>query len=368
MNPHIEGKILENGDILNFTLAGVNVSFANGLRRTILSDIHTVVFRTSPYEKNKANIITNTTRLNNEIIKQRLSCIPIHINDLKMPLENYIMEVNVENLTDSIIFVTTEDFKVKNILTGEYLTEQDTRNIFPQNNTTGYFIDFARLRPKISDDIPGEKLHLECEFSIETAKVDGMFNVVSTCSYGFTVDDVHSEEILRKKAQEWKNNGLTKEEIEFESKNWRLLDGQRIVKPDSYDFIIQTLGVFTNQEIIIKACDILIEKLEHLRNIIDTDDIQLNPSDNTMQNCFDIILENEDYTIGKVIEYCLYSKFYEGIKTLSFCGFKKMHPHDTDSIIRVAYKEEIEKPIIKQNLKECIADSINVYKKIQKIF
>ena len=38
-----------------------------------------IVFRTTPYEKNDANFEVNSTKLNNEILKQRLSCIPIHI-------------------------------------------------------------------------------------------------------------------------------------------------------------------------------------------------------------------------------------------------------------------------------------------------
>jgi len=68
MNPRIE-KLEEDGDNLSFTLRDMNVSLANGLRRTILSDIPTVVFRTSPNEQNKCIILTNTTRLNNEILK-----------------------------------------------------------------------------------------------------------------------------------------------------------------------------------------------------------------------------------------------------------------------------------------------------------
>lgn len=367
MNPRIE-KITEDGDVLNFTLKDVNVSIANGLRRTILSEIPCVVFRTTPNEENKCNIIVNTTRLNNEILKQRLSCIPIHINDLKMPLQNYIVDVNVENLTDTIMFVTTEHFKIKNLTTDTYLTEKDQKTIFPPNNLTGYYIDFARLRPKISDEIHGEKLQFTSEFSIGTAKQDGMFNVVSTCTYGFTQDDEAIEKELAKKAQEWKDRGMTKTEIEFESKNWRLLDGQRVVKRDSFDFTLQTIGIFTNQEIIKKACEILIEKLDELNTAIDTDELKINSSDNTMPNSYDVILENEDYTIGKVLEYFLYSKFYEGTKSLSYCGFKKMHPHDSDSIIRIAFKQELEKMAIKQNLKECIADAISVYKKIQDKF
>ena len=367
MNPHIE-KIVQDNGVLTFTLNGVNVSLANAIRRTILSDIKTVVFRTSPYEENKSNILVNTTRFNNEIIKQRLSCIPIHISDLEMPLENYIMEVNVENTTDTVMYVTTENFKIKNKTKDQYLSEKDVHNIFPPNELTGYYIDFVRLRPKISDEILGEKIHLTCEFSIESAKTDGSFNVISTCSYQYTVDNDQMETELDKKKQQWKDKGLGKDEIVFESENWKLLEGKRIVKKDSFDFIIQTIGVFDNRELVKKACTILISKLEKLDTIIETDEIEINPSDNTMKNSFDIILENEDYTIGKVVEFMLYAKFFEDLKTLSYCGFKKMHPHDTDSIIRVAFKETTEKSTVKQNLKSCLNDAVAVYKNIMKKF
>jgi DNA-directed RNA polymerase alpha subunit len=365
MNPVIE-ESKENNGILQFTLSGVNVSLANALRRTIISDIPVVVFKTAPYEENKANIIVNTSRLNNEILKQRLSCIPIHISDLEMPLNNYLLEVNVENLTDTIMFVTTENFKIKNLTTGDYLTTKDTRVIFPPDDQTGYFIDFVRLRPRISDEIPGEKIHLTCELTISTAKSDGMFNVVSTCSYGYSVDDIKMETELAKKRQHWKDQGLSSEEIDFETQNWKLLDGLRITKKDSFDFMIQTIGIYTNQELVHKACDIIIEKLQLLNTLADTDELDLKPSVNTMNNSFDIILVNEDYTIGKIIEYMFYSKFYEDLQTLTFCGFKKMHPHDNDSIIRIAYKESVDKATIKQNLKACVETAVNVYKKIKK--
>ena len=111
MNPQVELNSRPNEEMLLFTLSGVNVSLANAIRRTILSDIPLVVFRTTPYEQNKANIIANTSRLNNEILKQRLSCIPIHIKDIReFPLKNYIMEVNVEKNTDTMMFVTSKHF------------------------------------------------------------------------------------------------------------------------------------------------------------------------------------------------------------------------------------------------------------------
>ena len=366
MNPNIEVNSDNRNDMLSFTLSGVNVSVANAIRRTMLSDIPLVVFKTSPNEENKATILANTSRLNNEIIKQRLSCIPIYIKDVnEFPLKNYFLEVNIENTSDTIMYVTTKDFKIKDKTTDKYLDETKTREIFPANDYTGYFIDFVRLRPKISDELPGEKIHLTCEFSISSAKDDGMFNAVSTCSYKYTIDDVAQDTVLEKKKQEWKNEGKNAEEIKFESENWKLLDGLRITKKDSFDFIIKSECVFTDFEIVNKACELLNQQLSDLDTLIDKDELTINTSQNTMANCFDIILENHDYTIGKVLEYFFYSKFYE-TKIVTFCGFKKMHPHDNQSIIRVAYKDAIDKSTIKGHLKEIINDSIDVFTKIKK--
>lgn len=360
-------NISNKGDELKFTLTNVNVSFANSIRRTVLSDIPTVVFKTAPYEENKANILVNTSRLNNEIIKQRLSCIPIHVPDImRFPLKDYLLEVNVENITDSVLFVTTKDFKIKNLRTNSFLSETQTREIFPPNDYTGYFIDFVRLRPRISEEIPGEKLHLTCEFSISTAKDDGMFNVVSTCSYGFTPNDAKINTEIAKKKQVLKDEGKTEQEINFEIENWKLLDAMRITIPRSFDFIIQTVGVYENIDIIINSITILNTKLRLLNQSINEDDLEIQNSLNTMENCYDIILKNEDYTIGKVIEIMLYDKFFEN--TLTFCGFKKMHPHDNDSIIRVAYKAPVDKSVIKNHLLECITDAQDIYKNIKKQF
>ena len=365
MNPIVE-QFSQKQDELTFTVSGLNVSLANAVRRTILSDISIAVFRTSPYEKNDANIIINTSRLNNEIIKQRLSCIPIFIKNIEeFPLDKYYVEVKVENISSSLMYVTTEDFVIKDTATGKSISESKTREIFPPSNT-GHFIDFVRLRPKISDELPGETIHLTCKFSIGNAKEDGMFNVVSTCSYGFSPDRDKIQEMLGKKRADWKQEGKTDKEIDFESRNWELLDALRITKKDSFDFTIQTIGIYSNFELLNKACDILISQFNELNILIETNEIIIRNSQNTMSNSFDIILENEDYTIGKSIEYLLYTKFYEGIKSLTYCGYKKMHPHDSDSIIRLSYKENVDVSFIKQNLIECVADAIQIYKKFKK--
>jgi len=373
MNPIIQAQSRNKDERLNimkFTISDINVSLINAVRRTILSDIPTVVFKTSPHEENRANITVNTSRINNEILKQRLSCIPIHIKDLDMNIQDYRLEVDEENMTDTIRYITTEDFKIKNIKTDTYLEEDAVRTIFPPNSITGYYIDFARLRPRISDSIQGEKLKLTSEFSIGTVKEDSMYNVVSICAYGNTLNEAAIEEALSKKVQTWRDEdqSMSAEVIALKKKDWYLLEGHRIFIPDSFDFTIQSVGVFSNEYIIKKSCEILMNKLRGLMNLIESSELEIIPSENTMQNCHDIILKNEDYTIGKVIEYLMYARYYQGEETLTYCGFSKMHPHDTDSIIRLAYKDNTSIEMISQNLLMVSGQAISIYERISQMF
>lgn len=137
------------------------------------------------------------------------------------------------------------------------------------------------------------------------------------------------------------------------------------MKKNSFDFTVQTIGVYNNNELIIKACKLIEKRLIDLDTLIDTDEIEIKNSLNTMTNCYDIKLENEDYTIGKLIEYILYEKFFEGTKIVSYVGFKKFHPHDIESIVRIAFKQPVDISSIKGYLKECIHDAKNVFGKIK---
>ena len=366
MNPAIT-SILEDGDILKFTLSGVNVSLANGLRRTILSSIDTIVFRTETYSDNQCKIYENTGRLHNEIIKQRLSSIPIYSTNLEILPGHYILEVNVSNDSDTMRIVTSEDFRIKSKESGNYLTDTEVKKLFPPDPITHNYIDFIRLRPRLGDTIPGEKIHLTCEFAVANAKINAMFNVVSKCSYGNTLDITKANDLWEQIEQRLSSEGSTKEEIEFQKTNFRLLDAERSYEPDSFDFIIQTIGVYENKDIITKACYVLQQKFSEVIVNIDSDMIPVNISETTVENSYDIILKDEDYTVGKIIEFILYEKYYK-TETATYCGFKKLHPHDTQSIIRIAYKDNTDKHLCKEHLKQACNDAKDIFIRIYKIF
>tara|TARA_B100000035_G_C21025500_1_gene566036 strand:+ start:218 stop:1321 length:1104 start_codon:yes stop_codon:yes gene_type:complete len=359
--PIITNTNISNNNI-TFTLEGVNVSIANGIRRTIISDIPVVVFKTYPENMNDATIIKNTTRMNNEIIKQRLSCIPIHIDDMEFPIETYILEINEDNKDENVKIITTEDFKIKNIQNDKYLPRDQVKKIFPPNDITKQYIDFVRLRPRISEQIPGESLHMTCKFSISDAKDDGMFNTTHTCVFNNTPDnDKIDSEWSVKEAEIKKEKGDINMNIERD--NFIMLQGQRIFVPDSFDFTIDSIGIYKPLSLIEKGCLIIIKKIEKFIEDIQNNTDLISTSESTMNNCFDIKLVNEDYTIGKILEYYLYSEFFTSGK-LSYCGFKKFHPHDNFSIIRIAYNNTENTSNITNDLIIISNNAIQTYKKI----
>jgi DNA-directed RNA polymerase alpha subunit len=364
MNPQI--KVIEDEEILKFTLSGVDLSLANALRRIMLNDIPTVVFRTETYNDNQCKIAVNTSRLHNEIIKQRLSCIPIHSTDHSILPGNYTLELDVTNEEDHIIFVTTEDFRIKNKTTGNFMTKEETVLIFPPNKKTGYFIDFIRLRPAIGD-IQAEQIKLSCEFSIASVEINSMFNVVSKCAYAFTVDPIAANKAWTETENKMASEGMTEKEIEFSKKNFMLLDAQRYYVKDSFDFVVRSVGVYTNIEIVKLACKIMQRRLLNIVELIESDAMMIELSETTMDNCYDITLENEDYTIGKPIEYYLYENLFNGKKKLTFCGFKKTHPHNSYSMIRLAYEAPVDKHMIRSDLKEACVSIQEVFVNIHKM-
>lgn len=374
MDPQIS-EVFEDNHVLHFTLSNINVSLANALRRIILSEIPTVVFITENYEDNTCNIEINTSRLHNEIIKHRLGCIPIYMDvnmnskESNLLVGKYILEVDVKNDTDNILYVTTEHFKIKNKENNHYLTEQETRKIFPKNPISQSYIDFVRLRPKISEMIPGEQIKLTCEFSISSAKENSMYNVVSKCSYSNTIDVIKKNEIWEKQLNELNSlDGITREEIEFQKKNFEFLDAQRYFVEDSFDFVIQSIGVYNNNDIVKRGSLVLQHKFIDFIKQIDSDVVPIHKSESTMDNCFDIVLENEDYTMGKSIEYILHDMFFLKEKKLSYCGFKKFHPHDNESIIRIAFINNFDKTEARQCLRTACVLAQEVFKKIYGMF
>jgi DNA-directed RNA polymerase subunit L len=308
--------------------------------------------------------------MNNEIIKQRISCIPVYItDDMDFPIEDYVVEVDKKNETDNVQYVTTKDFRIKNKKTGAYVEEKQRDQIFPPDELTGDYIEVVRLRPKVSH-ASAEQLKFTATFDYGTAKEDGAFNVVSTCSYAAVQDNMEKVRLKwDEKAATMEKEGATKDEIKMAEKDWYLLEAKRIIKEDEYRFIVESVGPFNNMDIVYKSTNIMIQKLEKLKTDLQNKmNTMIKRSSSTIPNSYDIILEGEDYTLGKVIEYIVYSKHYVADKSVLFCGFIKPHPHINISIIRVGFANDTTENTVATLLTSAADDAIVVYNKISKSF
>ena len=379
MNP-VLSKIIENDSILYFTLSGIDKCFANALRRTILTDIPTVVIRTEDINVNQCFITKNTSRLHNEIILQRISCIPIYIFDPDFA-EKHSLEIDVVNNTDdqNIRMVSTKDIRIKNIENNTYLSDVETKKIFPPNEITGHYVDIVRLRPKMGTGIPGEQIALTAKFSVATARINSMFNAVSICSYGNTIDKEKAEEAWEKVHAKLKSEEKSDKEIDHVKSDFWNLDAQRHFIPNSFDFVVQSVGVYKNIDIVHKACSILCSKMDSFVTLLEENSVPILPSndvkkhgydsiiESTVMNSYDVILENEDDTLGNILSTIMYRTYFVGKeKELTFCSFKKFHPHDSYGVLRIAYEKQPDRNIIVIHLKTVLKESKKVIEEIRR--
>lgn len=325
-------EIKSNSDFLTFTI-NLKVCFINAIRRIILSDIPSVCFITSPESKNTLIIDTNTSGLNNEIIKQRFSCIPIHIKTLTGGLENMEVQIDVKNETTNILNVTTKDIKIFDTNANSYMSDADVNKIFPPDEISGDHILICRLRPTVGD-IPGEHLKCKSILSVSTASNLGCYNVAHTCSYKFAKDTVKQQEKWLEIQNTIIGEGDTPEIIEQKKQNWLLGEGTKIVIPDTFHFSLGTVGVYTNNEIIISAIDILINKFSKYEKIVD---LNIKATQTIMKNGYDIVIK-DDYSVGYIMQYILYDAYFDKTPLLSYVGFKKIHPHDKYSVLKMGFK------------------------------
>lgn len=357
----------EEDDILKFTISNVQVSYVNALRRILLSNIPIIVFKTNPYNENKVEIEINKTRLNNELIKQRLGCIPIHIDDIEnFSHEDYIIELDKKNDTNEIIYATTEDFKVKNIVSNTYLKDSDVKKIFPPDKITGDYIDIVRLRPKIVDNFM-DHIKLKAKLHISNAEDDGMYNVVSLASYGNVMDPIKVKEEWEKKEKLLKNEH-SDEEIQNIKQDWLLIDAKKLFIENEFNFQLKSIGIYSNTMLMNLACKILIKKLFICLEDVKNNSDLIEYLNDTMENCYKITILNEDYTVGKIIENYFYDNYFIKEKKINYISFLKKHPHDNESIIKISYNYVVTKDEIIFNLEEAINYGIKKISNIQENF
>ena len=283
-------KVSNNGLTLSCELKGFPVSFVNGLRRIVLSNIPTVVVR-------DVSILENTTQLPHEMLKHRMEMLPIYIqpNDSSLVKDTKI-ELNIKADKDRI--VTTDDFKVDSRREGILMKDRDFDTP----------LLFLHMRA-------GESLHITASLSIETDNVSQV--CVSTTSW-------HIDPELVKGARK---------EFEESGQDVRIFDNtleQRYYsrddrgRPNWFDFLIESIGVLKSEDILKMAVKILQRKLdEYIRDALENIQKEKDPG------TFHVSLEQGGHTIGYLMQEVMYND-----ANVKFVSYDIPHPLKNTMILR----------------------------------
>jgi DNA-directed RNA polymerase subunit L len=100
------------------------------------------------------------------------------------------------------------------------------------------------------------------------------------------------------------------------------------------------------------------------------------PSNTTMEHSWDLKIGGDCYTVGKILEWVLYVSYYLAkemggkmeVPVMSFCAFRKAHPHDDEATLRIAFVEETDKGEIQGYLLAGLNESRKVVRLMDGLF
>jgi DNA-directed RNA polymerase subunit L len=380
------------GDEITVEFIDTELSVVNSLRRVALSNIPALVFRGFPHKENLINISKNTSKFNNEYLKHRVQQVPIYYSneaDFETFMNKYEIRLNMANETNNIMYVTTEHFNIYDKTTGNIVNNGalKSKQLFPPDIITGEYILLAVLSPKITEDDIVEELQMAISFSVGTAKEDSCWNMVTKCCFENKRDETRLTKFLKKDpevvAAYYKNDAVSIDKYlkgtmtESELVDFKILEGQRFYVPNNYILKLETVGVYTCDTIIKKACAYVINRMIEFEKFIAQmtieeykintgPDFALFKDKTNTSTVYNLYIPNDDYTIGKIVETYLY-KMCRG--EMFYVSFKKEHPHDKHCYILFSFIDnEITTENIMVNFKKVSSELIKTYQYISSNF
>lgn len=348
---------------MTFTLSPTHVSYANTLRRAIMTEVETVAFRSDMKEGTTTDVDVkyNNTPMTNEMLADRIGLLPIWVADpLKWEADNlsekFLFSLKVKNEGDGPLDVTASDFK---ILVPSKDPEKEAED-YPGGNKEFFHPDpisgdtclIASLKGKLLNQNP-QAIELLARATVGKGRDHVRFNPVSQCSYRYTINT--DEEEQKKYFERWlrstKNEdpkALEKKE-EDRAKFWRefqtmevercFLKDEATGEPYSYDFTIESKGILPVRYIVGRALQVMKEKCLSYASIEkgDHENVKVQIADARMSG-FDLILQNEDHTLGNLIQTWMDQNLMDS-EEITFAGYKIPHPLRKEMVFRIGVKD-----------------------------
>jgi DNA-directed RNA polymerase subunit L len=326
---------------------GLDKSIINSLRRTLLSTIPTVAFRTNI---NNSDIIIkkNNSSLHNEFLADRIGLIPLYINPLDYQ-KQYLFHLKVQNKdTEPITTITAKDFNIYPLKKGvdatlaetidfnDYdkenkLSDKEKDSIFKPFKFNGKNNYCIITELKTTNSSTPQEIELYGVPSVSYAYENSKWQAVSRASYSFKKNDELFEEILSQKVKindiKKSKQAKFKKEL-FISESERYFHRDQHSQPYWYTFYIDSVHYLKSKGLFILSNQIIIDQLEkihdELHKVVTEEDsfLSLKEKDNSI---YKLLFVGYDDTIGNIIQSYI-SKNITDTSILSVCGYKRTHP------------------------------------------
>jgi len=343
-------------DIKGNTDYGLHKSLINAARRTLLTSIRTVGFRTD-IDNSDIKVLTNSTSLHNELLMQRISLIPLYI-DPEGYQRQYLFRLKVQNNGPSpVMKITAKDFDI-------YLLKEENMGLVVEGKEWG--LDDYETTP-VSDDIKKD-IFRPFEFkgkdeyilltelkksntnsdqgidlygvpSVSYAYENSRWMSVSRATYMFKKNDILFDQILQEKLQV---NDIKEEDKESFKKELFIKESERYFHRDKdsepywYSFTIDSTHFHDSKVLFMRSNQIIIEQLEILRNEfpkISTEEDTFMRISKTKENLYNINVNGYDDTMGNVLQSYISTKKITDTSILQVCGYKRPHPLEEEIVI-----------------------------------
>jgi len=345
---------MEDRNTLRFRMEPTHVTYANTLRRTIITDVETVAFASDIAGDGSTTdvaISKNSTAMSNEMLAHRIGLLPIHVeNPLEWDPDEYTFKLDITHDSTEQRDVVASDIQVfKNRGPEEEPLPVPSVQFFHPDPVTHDTSLLAILKGRVGTQEP-EVLSFTARATVGTGRQNARFMpVTSRCAYAYTRDD--SEERKKELFTAWLTNHKKVNPTEIESNSTRkgelerefaTMEIQRCYKMDargepfSFDFVVESVGVLDPKYIVARALEVLQKKLLAYASIDSGDlpeTLKMRPADARMKG-FDFLFQQEDHTLGNLLSTWMERNMMEKDE-ISFVGYKVPHPLRDEMLLRV---------------------------------
>ena len=359
-----------NDRTYQFTLEGSHVTYANTLRRLILTGVETVAFRsdmTSTGTTTDVIVKHNDTPMTNEMLADRIGLLPIHVTaPNEWNSKTYLFTLNVVGDKDNVRHVKSEDFVITDISgVGPSEEKKDdgdekeevgkrvpTELFFPRNPLTNDTCLIASLQP--GSGPTQQRIEIQAIASKGTGREHARFSSVSQCSYEYTPDD--NPQRIQELFSKWltvtkkvNNPDRASERYAELQREFNTMQIKRCFKidekgePFSFDFTVESVGVLDVKYIVNRACEVgenMCGKYVNLHDGDLPDEITLTPADARVIG-FDFLFRGHDHTLGNLLQTWLVQHHIEGDAkpAITYAGYSVPHPLRDEMVLRVGVKD-----------------------------